>query len=79
MSVRSTPASALRQLHFTATPWTERSATGAVATHAERRLTAQVARAESTLRDVHGELEERTRLLARTKTIDSLQLDLQRA
>ena len=30
MSVRSTPASALRQLHFTATPWTERSATGAV-------------------------------------------------
>ena len=80
MSVRSTPASALRQLHFTATPWTERSATGAVATPAERRLTAQVARAESTLRDVHGELEERTRLLARTKkTIDSLQRDLQRA
>ena len=79
MSVRSTPASALRQLHFTATPWTERSAAGAVATPAERRLTAQVARAESTLRDVHGELEERTRLLARTKTIDSLQRDLQRA
>ena len=80
MSVRSTPASALRQLHFTATPWTERSATGAVATPAERRLTAQVARAESTLRDVHGELEERTRLLARAKkTIDSLQRDLQRA
>ena len=80
MSVRSTPASALRQLHFTATPWTERSATGAVATPAERRLTAQVARAESTLRDVHGELEERTRLLARAKkSIESLQLDLQRA
>ena len=80
MSVRSTPASALRQPHFTATPWTERSAAGAVATPAERRLTAQVARAESTLRDVHGELEERTRLLARTKkTIDSLQRDLQRA
>ena len=67
MSVQSTPASALRQLHFTATPWTERSATGAVATPAERRLTAQVARAESTLRDVHGELEERTRLLARAR------------
>ena len=51
-----------------------------MATHAERRLTAQVARAESTLRDVRGELEERTRLLARTKkTIDSLQRDLQRA
>ena len=80
MSVRSTPASALRQPHFTATPWTERSAAGAVATPAERRLTAQVARAESTLRDVHGELEERTRLLARTKkSIDSLQRDLQRA
>jgi chromosome segregation ATPase len=80
MSVRSTPASALRQPHFTATPWTERSAAGAVATPAERRLTAQVARAESTLRDVHGELEERTRLLARAKkSIDSLQRDLQRA
>ena len=79
MSVRSTPASALRQPYFTATPWSERSAAGAAATPAERRLTAQVARAESTLRDVHGELEERTRLLARTKTIDSLQRDLQRA
>jgi chromosome segregation ATPase len=80
MSVRSTPASALRQPHFSATPWTERSAAGAAATPAERRLTAQVARAESTLRDVRDELEERTRLLARTKqSIESLQQDLQRA
>ena len=80
MSVRSTPASALRQPYFTATPWSERSAAGAAATPAERRLTAQVARAESTLRDVHDELEERTRLLARAKkSIESLQLDLQRA
>ena len=80
MSVRSTPASALRQPHFSATPWTERSAAGAAATPAERRLTAQVARTESTLRDVRDELEERTRLLARTKqSIESLQQDLQRA
>ena len=80
MSVRSTPASALRQPHFSATPWTERSAAGAAATPAERRLTAQVARAETTLRDVRDELEERTRLLARTKqSIESLQQDLQRA
>jgi chromosome segregation ATPase len=80
MSVRSTPASALRQPHFSATPWTERSAAGVAATPAERRLTAQVARAESTLRDVRDELEERTRLLARTKqSIESLQQDLQRA
>jgi myosin heavy subunit len=43
-------------------------------------LSAQVARTESTLRDVHSELEERTRLLARTKkSVESLQRDLQRA
>ena len=80
MSLRSTPASAVRHGLFTPTPWSERPSVSVAATPAERRLSAQVHRTESSLRDVHDELEERSRLLARTKkSIESLQGDLRRA
>ena len=80
MQLRSTPASAVRHSLFSPSPWMERPGANTAATPAERRLSAQVQRTESSLRDVHDELDERTALLQRTKkSVQSLQNDLQRA
>ena len=77
MSVRSTPASALRQLHFTALDRAERDR--GRGDPAERRLTAQVARAGIDAWTCAVSSRSARVCWRARETIDSLQRDLQRA
>ena len=82
MSTHPTPSSSRASPAFVAGFVTPASGvpSSACSTPMERRLTAQVTRQDSKLRQINDELEDRTRLLERARvSVETLQADLARA
>ena len=82
MSAHPTPSSTRASPAFVSGFVTPASAvpSSACSTPMERRLTAQVTRQESKLRQINDELDDRTRLLERARaSVETLQADLARA